>query len=381
MTCGGGTSAAGVRARRRDRRRPLRHHRRLRQPVAGRHRPRQERRQDDRRQRAHGQLPAPVRPHVARPRRRAHRPPHRPRQAAHRAAGRHAGGDHAGLARPLALRHGGARGAAVPHAAGPRRHRRAPPATAPVEVSGPTTLAELRVTVERLQALGAEQVLVDGAINRLGSASPRVSDGVVVATGGMVGDTLDDVLETTVGDARHADCCRGVGPRRGRWSREHVARRRARRLLRRAGGVAHAARARRRSSARASPSPARSSGWARDTLFVGGALTQEFVDDFTRVLPPRRELRVVVRDATVLVLPPAIGRPLPAPRHPPRGAHAAARAGRDRQPVPRAAAVPAQGLLLRGRRRSRRPRPVFDVVNGFASLPGGSGDRATSVSS
>jgi hypothetical protein len=39
------------------------------------------------------------------------------------------------------------------------------------------------------------------------------------------------------------------------------------------------------------------------TLFIGGALTQEFVDDFTRVLPPRRELRVVVRDATVLVLP------------------------------------------------------------------------------
>jgi hypothetical protein len=59
-----------------------------------------------------------------------------------------------------------------------------------VEVSGPTTLAELRVTVERLQALGAEQVIVDGAINRIGSASPRVSDGVVVATGGMVGDTL-----------------------------------------------------------------------------------------------------------------------------------------------------------------------------------------------
>jgi hypothetical protein len=66
-----------------------------------------------------------------------------------------------------------------------------------VEVSGPTTLTELRVTIERLQAHDAEQVLVDGAINRIGSASPRVSDGVVVATGGMVGDTLGDVLETT----------------------------------------------------------------------------------------------------------------------------------------------------------------------------------------
>ena len=80
----------------------------------------------------------------------------------------------------------------------------APPGRGPVEISGPTTLAELRVTVDAPAGLGAEQVLVDGAINRLGSASPRVSDGVVVATGGMVGDTLDDVLETTVG--AHSTC-------------------------------------------------------------------------------------------------------------------------------------------------------------------------------
>ena len=40
-----------------------------------------------------------------------------------------------------------------------------------------------------------------------------------------------------------------------------------------------------------------------ETLVVGGALTQDFVDDFLRVLPPRRELRLVVRDATVLILP------------------------------------------------------------------------------
>ena len=66
-----------------------------------------------------------------------------------------------------------------------------------VEVSGPTTLAELGVTIGRLRALGAEQVLVDGAIDRIGSASPAVSDGLVLATGGMVADTLDDVLQTT----------------------------------------------------------------------------------------------------------------------------------------------------------------------------------------
>jgi hypothetical protein len=119
-----------------------------------------------------------------------------------------------------------------------------------------------------------------------------------------------------------------------------------------------------------------------DTLLVGGALTQEFVDDFTRVLPPRTELRVVVRDATVLVLPPAmVGRflrrgirlqvltPLrvlaltvnpfrvPQPYQPKVFFSAVAEAVGDRV-------------------------PMFDVVNGFARLPGGSeADPRTPVSS
>jgi len=60
-----------------------------------------------------------------------------------------------------------------------------------VEISGPTTLAEVAATAARLHAHGARLVLVDGAINRLGSASPRVSDAVIMATGGLVADSLD----------------------------------------------------------------------------------------------------------------------------------------------------------------------------------------------
>ncbi len=171
-----------------------------------------------------------------------------------------------------------------------------------VEVSGPTTLAELRATVERLRALGAAQVLVDGAINRIGSASPRVSDGLVLATGGMVGDTLDEALETTaaavgmltlpaVDDvtraalephvaAGHRAVCFGADGGPEVLDLHTVV----------GEGVTVARRVERLGAA---------------MLFVGGALTQEFVDDFVRVLPPRRELRLVVRDATVLVLPPA----------------------------------------------------------------------------
>jgi len=170
-----------------------------------------------------------------------------------------------------------------------------------VEVSGPTTLAELRQTVARLHAHGARQVLIDGAINRIGSASPRVSDGVVVATGGMVGDTLDEVVATTVGaldllTLPEADPATRelLAPWAGRGARvvafangEAV----PLELPTVVGEGATVARAVDRLGA--------------DLLFVGGALTQEFADDFTRVLAPGRELRLVVRDPTVLVLPPA----------------------------------------------------------------------------
>jgi len=171
-----------------------------------------------------------------------------------------------------------------------------------VEVSGPTTLAELRTTIDRLRTLGAERVIVDGAINRLGSASPRVSDGVVVATGGMVGESLEDVLETTAGAlemlllpgvsgatrarvAGHA----AAGTRAVAYSRDGTAE--VLELATVVGeGVAVAREVQRLGA---------------HLLLIGGAVTEEFAADFTRVLPPRSELRLVVRDATVLVMPPA----------------------------------------------------------------------------
>lgn len=237
-----------------------------------------------------------------------------------------------------------------------------------VEVSGPTTLAELRVTIERLHAHGAEQVLVDGAINRLGSASPRVSDGVVVATGGMVGDTLDEVLDTTVAtldmltlpetsaETRALlDTSRFPGARA--VAIDGDGRPQPLELATVIGEGVTVAREVERIDAH--------------TLFVGGALTREFVEDFTRVLPPRRTLRVVVRDATVLVLPPTAVRLFARRRialevlRPLRVLALTANPFRVPQPYqPKVffnALVDALGSRV----------PLFDVVNGLASLPQG----------
>jgi hypothetical protein len=129
-----------------------------------------------------------------------------------------------------------------------------------------------------------------------------VSDGVVMATGGTVAETLTDVLDTTVAtldllalpqvSAQTRQLIDALPPQRGRIvcfraDGEAVPLELTSAL---GEGVAMAREVERLGA---------------ETLFVGGALTQESVEDLLRVLPPRRELRLVVRDATVLVLPAA----------------------------------------------------------------------------
>ncbi|HEX8715166.1 MAG TPA: hypothetical protein VF706_06310 [Solirubrobacteraceae bacterium] len=66
-----------------------------------------------------------------------------------------------------------------------------------VEVAGPSAAADVRAVAERMLALGAEQVLIDGAIDRRAASSPAVADGLVMATGAILGDRLEDVVEMT----------------------------------------------------------------------------------------------------------------------------------------------------------------------------------------
>ena len=66
-----------------------------------------------------------------------------------------------------------------------------------IEVAGPSAADDVRAVAERMLALGAEQVLIDGAIDRRAASSPAVADGLVMATGAILGEDIDDVVATT----------------------------------------------------------------------------------------------------------------------------------------------------------------------------------------
>jgi hypothetical protein len=66
-----------------------------------------------------------------------------------------------------------------------------------VEVAGPSAAEDVRAAAERLLALGAEQVLIDGAIDRRAASSPAVADGLVMATGAVLGEALEEVVAAT----------------------------------------------------------------------------------------------------------------------------------------------------------------------------------------
>ena len=66
-----------------------------------------------------------------------------------------------------------------------------------VELAGPGSVKGLQELIERMFFFGANHILVDGAINRLASASPLLTDATVLATGASLGPTMEDVIKKT----------------------------------------------------------------------------------------------------------------------------------------------------------------------------------------
>ncbi len=66
-----------------------------------------------------------------------------------------------------------------------------------VELAGPTIMKQHRLVSAKFRELGADLILTDGAIDRICSASPDLSEVVVLATGAALDANMDVVLRKT----------------------------------------------------------------------------------------------------------------------------------------------------------------------------------------
>jgi hypothetical protein len=78
-----------------------------------------------------------------------------------------------------------------------------------IEVAGPSAAADVREVSDAMLSMGAEQVLIDGAIDRRAASSPDISDGLVISTGAVLSDEIADVVART-GDAVGLACLPGL---------------------------------------------------------------------------------------------------------------------------------------------------------------------------
>jgi hypothetical protein len=66
-----------------------------------------------------------------------------------------------------------------------------------IEVAGPSAAGDVRAVSDAMLAYGAEQVLIDGAVDRRAASSPEVSDGLVMSTGAVLDRDIDEVVLQT----------------------------------------------------------------------------------------------------------------------------------------------------------------------------------------
>lgn len=68
---------------------------------------------------------------------------------------------------------------------------------AKVEVAGPSSSEEIHAVVEEMLALGADQAIIDGSIDRRAAAAPGVADAVIMATGAVLNEEMEGVVSHT----------------------------------------------------------------------------------------------------------------------------------------------------------------------------------------
>jgi len=153
-----------------------------------------------------------------------------------------------------------------------------------VEVAGPGAAEDVRDVGDAMAALGAEQVLIDGAVDRRAASSPAVADGLVMATGAVLSEHIEQVVAST----RDAVELVRLPLVADHGEEQQIVL--TRRLVLNA-------------------EPAEIAGLLRDqpragTLVVNGALSERFLEGLLAARRERagRELRVIVHDPTRVFL-------------------------------------------------------------------------------
>lgn len=67
-----------------------------------------------------------------------------------------------------------------------------------VQIGGPQTVKETREVANIMLDLGAEFVIIDGALDRISSAAPSVSEGTILSTGATLSRNTNKVIEETL---------------------------------------------------------------------------------------------------------------------------------------------------------------------------------------
>lgn len=67
-----------------------------------------------------------------------------------------------------------------------------------VQVAGPQTVSEAKKVSNMMLNLGAEFVIIDGALDRMSSAAPSVSEGTILSTGATLSRDMNKVIEETL---------------------------------------------------------------------------------------------------------------------------------------------------------------------------------------
>ena len=66
-----------------------------------------------------------------------------------------------------------------------------------IEVAGPSASEDVRKVSDQMLAFGAQQVLIDGAIDRRAASSPNVAEGLLMSTGAILSEDIDEVVTRT----------------------------------------------------------------------------------------------------------------------------------------------------------------------------------------